>query len=121
MVLPYAPSKENDGIGYIVPCEPGKRYTFSVSNPNKNAAVDISEYKTFEDAKNHQNAIGYRTVALPETSYTSKSQGVLLCVLAAKWTDGNTSLHECTVSELLQLELGSNVHRLRTSKNITIN
>ena len=51
MVLPYAPSKENDGIGYIVPCEPGKRYTFSVSNPNKNAAVGISEYKTFEDAK----------------------------------------------------------------------
>ena len=123
MVLPYAPSKENDGIGYIVPCEPGKRYTFSVSNPNKNAAVGISEYKTFEDAKNHQNAIGYRTVALPETSYTSKSQGVLLCVLAAKWTDGNTSLHECTVSELLQLELGSNVtayEHPKTLQSITL-
>ena len=123
MVLPYAPSKENDGIGYIVPCEPGKRYTFSVSNPNKNAAVGISEYKTFEDAKNHQNAIGYRTVALPETSYTSKSQGVLLCVLAAKWTDGNTSLHECTESELLQLELGSNVtayEHPKTLQSITL-
>ena len=123
MVLPYAPSKENDGIGYIVPCEPGKRYTFSVSNPNKNAAVGISEYKTFEDAKKHQNAIGYRTVALPETSYTSKSQGVLLCVLAAKWTDGNTSLHECTVSELLQLELGSNVtayEHPKTLQSITL-
>lgn len=123
MVLPYAPSKENDGIGYIVPCEPGKRYTFSVSNPNKNAAVGISEYKTFEDAKKHQNAIGYRTVALPETSYTSKSQGVLLCVLAAKWTDGNTSLHECTESELLQLELGSNVtayEHPKTLQSITL-
>lgn len=123
MVLPYAPSKENDGIGYIVPCEPGKRYTFSVSNPNKNAAVGISEYKTFEDAKKHQNAIGYRTVALPETSYTSKSQGVLLCVLAAKWTDGNTSLHECTESELLQLELGSNItayEHPKTLQSITL-
>lgn len=123
MVLPYTPSKENDGIAYVVPCEPGKQYTFSISNPNENAAVGIAEYKTFEDAKNHQNAIGYRTVALPETSYTSKSQGVLLCVLAAKWTDGNTSLHECTESELLQLELGSNVtayEHPKTLQSITL-
>ena len=56
--LPYAPKSETSGIGYVIPCAPEKHYAFSVTNPNENAVVAISEYKTLEDAKNKENAIG---------------------------------------------------------------
>lgn len=31
----------------------------------------------------------------------------MVCAIAGKWTDGKTTIHECTESELLQLEIGS--------------
>ena len=31
----------------------------------------------------------------------------LVCWIAGKWTDGKTTIDECTESELLQLEIGS--------------
>lgn len=108
--LPYAPKSETPGIGYVIPCAPEKHYAFSVTNPNENAVVAISEYKTLEDAKNKENAIGFvvPSSASPYKSvYTSKGNGVLVCWIAGKWTDGKTSIHECTESELLQLEYGS--------------
>ena len=108
--LPYAPKSETPGIGYVIPCAPEKHYAFSVTNPNENAVVAISEYKTLEDAKNKENAIGFvvPSSASPYKSvYTSKGNGVLVCWIAGKWTDGKTTIHECTESELLQLEIGS--------------
>lgn len=66
--------------------------------------------KTLEDAKNKENAIGFvvPSSASPYKSvYTSKGNGVLVCWIAGKWTDGKTTIHECTESELLQLEIGS--------------
>lgn len=108
--LPYAPKSETSGIGYVIPCAPEKHYAFSVTNPNENAVVAISEYKTLEDAKNKENAIGFvaPSSASPYKSvYTSKGNGVLVCWIAGKWTDGKTTTHECTESELLQLEIGS--------------
>lgn len=108
--LPYAPKSETSGIGYVIPCAPEKHYAFSVTNPNENAVVAISEYKTLEDAKNKENAIGFvvPSLASPYKSvYTSKGNGVLVCWIAGKWTDGKTTIHECTESELLQLEIGS--------------
>ena len=107
--LPYAPKSETSGIGYVIPCAPEKHYAFSVTNPNENAVVAISEYKTLEDAKNKENAIGFvvPSSASPYKSvYTSKGNGVLVCWIAGKWTDGKTTIHECTESELLQLEYG---------------
>lgn len=108
--LPYAPKSETSGIGYVIPCAPEKHYAFSVTNPNENAVVAISEYKTLKDAKNKENAIGFvvPSSASPYKSvYTSKGNGVLVCWIAGKWTDGKTTIHECTESELLQLEIGS--------------
>lgn len=108
--LPYAPKSETSGIGYVIPCAPEKHYAFSVTNPNENAVVAISEYKTLEDAKNKENAIGFvvPSSASPYKSvYTSKGNGVLVCWITGKWTDGKTTIHECTESELLQLEIGS--------------
>lgn len=107
--LPYAPKSETSGIGYVIPCAPEKHYAFSVTNPNENAVVAISEYKTLEDAKNKENAIGFvvPSSASPYKSvYTSKGNGVLVCWIAGKWTDRKTTIHECTESELLQLEYG---------------
>ena len=89
--LPYAPKSETSGIGYVIPCAPEKHYAFSVTNPN-------------------ENAIGFvvPSLASPYKSvYTSKGNGVLVCWIAGKWTDGKTTIHECTESELLQLEIGS--------------
>ena len=107
--LPYAPKSETAGIGYVIPCAPEKHYAFSVTNPNENAVVAISEYKTLEDAKNKENAIGFvapRSASPYKSVYTSKGNGVLVCWIAGKWTDGKTSIHEHTESELLQLEYG---------------
>ncbi len=110
--LPYSPKNETYGIGYVVPCVPGKHYTFSVTNPNENAVVAIAEYKTLEDAKDYKKNIGFvhpKPSDSPySSSYTSKGNGIILCWLAGKWTNGNTTLHECTKTELLELELGEN-------------
>lgn len=108
VALPYAPSSETHGIGYVVPCKPGVQYTFSVTNPNKNWHLGIAEYRNFEQAKSFLNKIGYQHGNEKSSiKYTAVGNGVLVCMIAGKWTDGKTSIHECTESELLQLEYGS--------------
>lgn len=108
VALPYAPSSETHGIGYVVPCKPGVQYTFSVTNPNKNWYLGIAEYENFEQAKSFLNKIGFQQVAEKSSiKYTAVGNGVLVCAIAGKWTDGKTTTHECTESELLQLEIGS--------------
>lgn len=107
VTLPYAPIREADGIGYVVPCIAGKQYTLSVTNSNKNAVVGIAEYKSLEYVKDEKNTIGFVHMTPDKVSYTAKATGVLVCGIAGKWTDGNTTIHECTESELLQLEIGS--------------
>ena len=108
VALPYAPSSETHGIGYVVPCKPGVQYTFSVTNPNKNWWLGIAEYENFEQAKSILNKIGYQYGSEKSSiKYTAVGNGVLVCAIAGKWTDGKTSIHECTESELLQLEYGS--------------
>lgn len=107
VTLPYTPSEETYGIGYVVPCKPGVQYTFSVANPNKNWYLGIAEYKNFEQAKSFLNKIGYRYKNEKSSiKYTAVGNGVLVCAIAGKWTDGETTTHECTESELLQLEYG---------------
>lgn len=108
VALPYAPSNETHGIGYVVPCKPGVQYTFSVTNPNKNWWLGIAEYENFEQAKSILNKIGYQYGSEKSSiKYTAVGNGVLVCAIAGKWTDGKTTIHECTESELLQLEIGS--------------
>lgn len=108
VTLPYTPSTETRGIGYVVPCKPGVQYTFSVTNPNKNWWLGIAEYENFEQAKSSLNKIGYQQGGEKSSiKYTAVGNGVLVCVIAGKWTDGKTTIHECTESELLQLEIGS--------------
>lgn len=108
VTLPYTPPSETRGIGYVVPCKPGVQYTFSVTNPNKNWWLGITEYENFEQAKSILNKIGYqRGIEKSSIKYTAVGNGVLVCVIAGKWTDGKTTTHECTESELLQLEIGS--------------
>jgi len=108
VALPYAPSSETHGIGYVVPCKPGVQYTFSVTNPNKNWYLGIAEYENFEQAKSFLNKIGFQQgTEKSSIKYTAVGNGVLVCAIAGKWTDGKTTTHECTESELLQLEYGS--------------
>ena len=108
VTLPYTPPSETRGIGYVVPCKPGVQYTFSVTNPNKNWWLGITEYENFEQAKSILNKIGYQQgIEKSSIKYTAVGNGVLVCVIAGKWTDGKTTTHECTESELLQLEIGS--------------
>lgn len=107
VTLPYTPPRETLGIGYVVPCKPGVQYTFSVTNPNKNWRLAIAEYENFEQAKSFLNKIGHKYVTEKSSiKYTAVGNGVLVCAIAGKWTDGKTTTHECTESELLQLEYG---------------
>ena len=104
--LPYEPVREEHGICYAVPVKKGKAYTFSVTNPNANAKLFFALYKTFEDASDYKSAISTGEGALA-VSVTPSEDGILVCLIAGKWTDGSTTIHECTASELLQLEIGS--------------
>ena len=108
VTLPHTPPRETRGIGYVVPCKPGVQYTFSVTNPNKNWCLGIAEYRNFEQAKSILNKIGHQYGSEKSSiKYTAVGNGVLVCMIAGKWTDGKTTIHECTESELLQLEIGS--------------
>lgn len=108
VTLPHTPPRETRGIGYVVPCKPGVQYTFSVTNPNKNWRLGIAEYRNFEQAKSLLNKIGHQYGSEKSSiKYTAVGNGVLVCMIAGKWTDGKTTIHECTESELLQLEIGS--------------
>lgn len=108
VTLPHTPPRETRGIGYVVPCKPGVQYTFSVTNPNKNWRLGIAEYRNFEQAKSILNKIGHQYGSEKSSiKYTAVGNGVLVCMIAGKWTDGKTTIHECTESELLQLEIGS--------------
>ena len=107
--LPFAPTHETGGVCKVAKCQKGQTYTFSCTNANKNATCSISEYDSIDSAMNHLNAIGFIQVThvVLEVSYTAKSDGILVCGIAGAWTNGSTTIHECTESELLQLELGS--------------
>lgn len=85
VTLPYTPSKETFGIGYVVPCKPGMQYTFSVTNPNKNWYLGIVEYENFEQAKSILNKIGYQHGSERSSiKYTAVGNGVLVCANSRK-------------------------------------
>lgn len=104
--LPYAPDTETFGICYTAPVKKGKTYTFSVTNPNANARLFSTLYRTFEDAFNYKSAIS-KVEGVPTVSITPSEDGILVCLIGGIWTNGTTTIHECTASELLQLEVGS--------------
>ena len=103
--LPYVPAFENSGICYAVSIRKGITYTFSVTNGNTNARLFLALYRTFEDAFNSANAIS-KVEDEPSASIAASEDGILVCLIAGFWTDGSTTIHECTESELLQLEIG---------------
>ena len=106
--FPYQPKTEASGICKALKCQKGKTYIFSVTNPNKNAAIGMTEYENIEKIINTNNALGFVTMYdASEKSYTAKSDGILICGIAGKWTNGSTTTHECTESELLQVEEAS--------------
>lgn len=106
--FPYQPKTEATGICKALKCQKGKTYIFSVTNPNKNAAIGMAEYENIEKTINTDNALGFVTMYdASEKSYTAKSDGILICGIAGKWTNGSTTTHECTESELLQVEEAS--------------
>lgn len=106
--FPYQPESETRGICKTLKCQKGKTYTISVTNPNKNATIGMTEYENIENASVYTNNVGF--VAMSNKTkqlYTAKSDGILVCGIAGTWTDGKTTLHECTESELLQVEEAS--------------
>ena len=109
VVLPYEPSHSTKGICYAIDCVAGKTYTFSVSNSNPNGTLRIAEYANLNDALNYRKVISYANATAENAfiNYTAKGKGVIVCLIAGKWTESNNLTHNCTESELLQLELGS--------------
>lgn len=105
-VLPYLTKEETEGIGKIVHCKKGVTYTFSVTNPNENAVIGIAEYRSEEEAEETANKISFTSPRSGRLTYTAKTDGVLLCFISGSWTDGKTTTHTCTNTELLQLEIG---------------
>lgn len=123
--LPFAPSYESYGVCKVIKCQKGKTYVISVTNPNKNAAIGMAEYENIEKAINTYNALGFAKMdgKILEKLYTAKSDGILVCGIAGKWTDGKTTLHECTESELLQVEEASEAtdyEPYRTPQTLTL-
>ena len=103
--LPYAPEYESFGVCKVIKCKKGKTYAISVTNPNKNAAIGMAEYENIENASAYTKKVGFaRMTTKTKQLYTAKSDGILVCGIAGTWTDGKTTLHECTESELLQVE-----------------
>lgn len=109
VILPYRPNYSTQGIAYIVPCKSGKKYTFSVTNSNPNLSVRISEYKCLDDVLYYKRVIGYTNASKAGNSstYTAKGNGLIVCMLGGVWSSANDMIHECTESELSQLELGA--------------
>lgn len=105
--LPFRPKSETLGVGYVVPCKKGETYTFSVTNPNENVCTGITEYTDLNSTINIEKKVGNTLKSKDNLTYTAIGNGVLLCFVAGVWTDGTTTLHECTESELLQLEIGN--------------
>ena len=105
--LPFRPKSETQGVGYVVPCKKGETYTFSVTNPNENVCTGITEYTDLNSTINIKKKVGNTLKSKDNLTYTAIGNGVLLCFVAGVWTDGTTTLHECTESELLQLEIGN--------------
>ena len=104
--LPYNPTGAL-GICYAIPvAKKNTTYTFSVTNPNTNARLFLGLYRAFEDTFHHNRAISHK-YGIPTVSITASEDGILVCLIAGIWTNGNTTIHECTESELLQLEIGS--------------
>ncbi|MBE5877064.1 MAG: hypothetical protein E7290_09305 [Lachnospiraceae bacterium] len=107
ITLPFLPISEASGVARIARCNKGETYTFSITNPNENHCIGITEYSNLDSISSITNAIGYvKVTANTKISYTALGNGYLVCGLAGKWTDGSTTIHECTESELLQLEIG---------------
>lgn len=105
--LPFRPKSETQGVGYVVPCKKGVTYTFSVTNPNENLCTGITEYTDLNSTINIEKKVGNTLKSKDNLTYTAIGNGVLLCFVAGVWTDGTTTLHECTESELLQVEIGN--------------
>ena len=106
--FPYQPETETRGICKVLKCQKGKTYVISVTNPNKNATIGMAEYENIENAYAHTNNVGFAVMTTKTKQlYTAKSDGILVCGIAGTWTDGKTTLHECTESELLQVEEAS--------------
>lgn len=105
--FPYQPESETRGICKALKCQKGKTYTISVTNPNKNAILLMAEYENIENASVYTNNVGFTRTPNKTNAYTAKSDGILICGIAGTWTDGKTTLHECTESELLQVEEAS--------------
>ena len=107
--FPYKPELETTGICKALKCQKGKTYAISVTNPNKNTTIGMTEYENIENVFSETNAVGFAKMDdnMLKKSYTAKSDGILLCGIVGTWTDGKTTLHECTESELLQVEEAS--------------
>ena len=106
--FPYTPEYESFGVCKVIKCKKGKTYVISVTNPNKNATIGMAEYENIENAFVYTNNVGFVKMSnKTKQLYTAKSDGILVCGLAGTWTDGKTTTHECTESELLQVEEAS--------------
>lgn len=106
--FPYQPKAETLGICKVLKCQKGKTYVISVTNPNKNATIGMAEYENIENAFRETNAVGFADMVNgTKQLYTAKSDGILVCGIAGTWTDGKATTHECTESELLQVEEAS--------------
>lgn len=106
--LPFAPTYETFGVCKAIKCKKGKTYVISVTNPNKNATIGMAEYENIKNASAYTKNVGFaRMTTKTKQLYTAKSDGILVCGIAGTWTDGKTTVHECTESELLQVEEAS--------------
>lgn len=107
--LPYSPEGESLGVARIAQCQKGITYTFSVTDPNANCSLGLAEYNNFESAGEYTKNVGYVNAGKTSApiTYTAKSDGILVCLVAGTWSDGKTLIHTCTETELLQCEEGT--------------
>lgn len=108
VVFPYTPADETRGVCKIVQCIAGEKYTLYASNPNTNAWLGITEYTNIDSSFNDNNSVDFaQNVGSGESiTYIAKTNGILLCGISGKWTDGSTSIHTCTEDEEVQVEIG---------------
>lgn len=90
--LPYEQKSNTEGIGVVLGCRAGVKYTCAYCGPSPYGTAGISEYAKKGDVYNYAKAIGHVAAGTksPQT-YTAKGDGWLVCMVASKWTTGGVS------------------------------
>ena len=100
--LPFEQKSNSQGIGVVLPCRAGVTYTCSYCGPTEFGTAGMAEYVSYDDILDPGNNIGYIIAGLRSSqTYTAKGDGVIVFMVASKWTTGGTSnLIDFTASDI---------------------